>query len=440
MTPKGSFLALDLLVFSSSGPAHFMTAEAPVPIDEKSLSFLNSRPVALLWLARVTTALAYQMQAVAVGWQIYDMTSSPFLLGMVGLMMFIPGVLLVLVTGQVADRFNRSLVIRLAQTVEAFAVGVLAISTATDTVTTPLILACVFLLGAGRAFESTIMQALPPSILPPVVLPRVIASLSAAYQVATVIGPAVGGLLLILGTVYVYAACCVLFVLSSTFIVMLKVQHTASKREPVSMETLFAGIVFISKNPVVLGAMSLDMFAVIFGGATALLPIFAKDVFDVGTWGLGVMRAMPAVGALTVSALFAQFPIKRHLGRIMYSGVALFGVSTIVFGLSTYLPLTLAALFALGASDMLSVVVRQPLIQLETPDAMRGRVSAVNSLFIGTSNQIGEFESGVTAAWFGAVPAVVIGGLGTLLIVGIWIKVFPALFRVHTFEERYKAQ
>ncbi len=415
-----------------------MIFDEAAPFDEKSFSIFRSRPVTLLWFARVTTALAYQMQAVAVGWQIYVMTSSAFLLGMVGLMMFIPGVLLVLVTGQVADRFNRSLVIRLAQAVEALAVGVLAVATATDTVTTPLILSCVFMLGAGRAFESTIMQALPPTIVPPAVLPRAIAGLSAAYQAATVIGPALGGLLLILGIGYVYAMCCLLFVASSVLIWMIRIQHSTEKREPVSIETLFAGIHFISKNPVVLGAMSLDMFAVIFGGATALLPIFARDIFQVDTWGLGVMRAMPAAGALMVSFLLAHYPIKRHLGRIMYAGVALFGVSTIVFGLSTWFPLSLIALFILGASDMLSVVVRQPLIQLETPDAMRGRVSAVNSLFIGTSNQIGEFESGVTAHWFGVVPAVVIGGLGTILIVGIWIKAFPALFRVHTFEQRYK--
>ena len=415
-----------------------MSAEEPVPFDEKSFSIFSYRPVMLLWFARVTTALAYQMQAVAVGWQIYDLTSNALLLGMVGLMMFIPGILLVLVSGQVADRFDRSLVIRLSQSVMALSVGVLAVATATGIINTPIIMTCVFFLGAGRAFESTIMQALPPSIVPPSVLPRAIAGLSAAYQAATVIGPAVGGLLLILGTGYVYATCCILFVLSSTLIWMIRIQHSPSKREPVSLETLFAGIVFISKNPIVLGAMSLDMFAVIFGGATALLPIFARDIFEVGTWGLGVMRAMPAVGALTVSFLLARYPIRKHLGRIMYAGVAMFGLSTIVFGLSTYFPLSLAALFALGASDMLSVVVRQPLIQLETPDNMRGRVSAVNSLFIGTSNQIGEFESGVTAYWFGAVPAVLIGGAGTILIVLIWIKVFRPLYDVHTFEQRYK--
>jgi len=416
-----------------------MIFEEAQPFDEKNFSIFRYRPVMLMWFARVTTALAYQMQAVAVGWQIYDLTSSAFLLGMAGLMMFIPGVLLVLVVGQVSDRFNRSVVIRLAQSVEALAVGVLAVTTLTDTVNVPIMMGCVLTIGAGRSFESAIMQALPPTIVPPSVLPRTIAGLSAAYQAATVIGPAVGGLLLILGTAYVYATCFVLFMASSTLIWMIRIQHSAPKREPVSLETLFAGIVFISKNPIVLGAMSLDLFAVIFGGATALLPIFARDIFDVGTWGLGIMRAMPAIGALTISFLLAHYPIRKNLGRVMFGGVAMFGLSTILFGLSTSFPLSLFFLFLLGASDMFSVVVRQPLIQLETPDNMRGRVSAVNSLFIGTSNQIGEFESGVTAHWFGTVASVIIGGAGTILIVLIWMKVFRPLYDVHTFEQRYKS-
>jgi len=415
-----------------------MSVEEAVPFDEKSFSIFGHRPTALLWLARVTTALAYQMQAVAVGWQIYELTSSPFMLGMVGLMMFFPGFLLVLVTGQVADRFNRSVVIRIAQGFMAAAVCVLAISTEAGTITTPVILGCVFVVGAGRAFESTIMQAMPPTVVPLSVLPRAIAGLSAAYQAATVIGPTVGGLLLILGIAYVYAACFILFIASGTFIWLIRLKPGAPSREPVSLRTLFAGIHFVATNPIVLGAMSLDMFAVIFGGATALLPIFARDIFHVDEWGFGIMRAMPAVGALTVSFLLAHLPIRRHLGRIMFTGVASFGVSTIVFGLSTSFPLSLVALFFIGASDMLSVVVRQPLIQIETPDPMRGRVSAVNSLFIGTSNQIGEFESGVTAAWLGTVPSVVIGGLGTLLIVAAWTRIFPSLFNIHTFEERHR--
>jgi MFS family permease len=320
----------------------------------------------------------------------------------------------------------------------ALAVGVLSFTTATGAVNVPLILGTVFMLGAARAFESTTIQTLPPSIVPPQVLPQAIAGLSSAYQAATIAGPALGGILLIAGISFVYATCAILFFVSSTFIFLIKMRHVRLAREPVTLKTVFAGIDFVRKNPMVLGPMSLDMFAVIFGGATALLPIFARDIFQVGTWGLGVMRAAPAVGAVLVSIILIRWPPRRHLGRVMYGGVAVFGLATIAFGLSTSFVFSIFALMVIGGADMLSVVIRQPLIQLETPDAMRGRVSAVNSLFIGTSNQIGEFESGVAAAWFGTIPAVLIGGFGTLLIVAIWIKAFPALYNFETFDNRYK--
>ena len=413
-----------------------MSAEFPA-FDEKT-SVLRYPPVLFLWCARVATAIAYQMQAVAVGWQIYELTSSPLQLGYVGLMMFIPGVLLLLVVGHVVDRYNRRMIILCAQGTMAAAVAVLAFTTATETVTVPLILGTVFVLGAARAFEATTIQTLPPGIVPPAALPQAIAGLSSAYQAATIAGPALGGILLIAGISFVYATCAILFFVSSTFIALIKMRHVKLAREPVTLKTVFAGIDFVRKNPMVLGPMSLDMFAVILGGATALLPIFARDIFQVGTWGLGVMRAAPAVGAVLVSIVLIRWPVRRHLGRVMYCGVAVFGLATIAFGLSTSFVFSIFALMVIGGSDMLSVVIRQPLIQLETPDNMRGRVSAVNSLFIGTSNQIGEFESGVTAEWFGTVPSVLIGGFGTLLIVAVWIKAFPALYRFDKFESRYK--
>jgi hypothetical protein len=301
-----------------------------------------------------------------------------------------------------------------------------------------LILAAVFALGAARSFEATTLQTIPPAIVPPTVLPRVIAELSSATQTATIAGPAVGGAMLILGTSYVYAACALLFIGSTILIWLIPITHNASQRVPLSFETLFAGINFVARNPVVLGAMSLDMFAVIFGGATALLPIFARDIFQVGTVGLGLLRAAPAAGALICSLLIARWPLRRRVGLVMYAAIAVFGVATILFGLSKSFALSMAMLTVIGASDMLSIVIRQPVIQLETPDAMRGRVSAVNALFIGTSNQIGEFRSGVTADWFGTIPSVLIGGVGTLLVVLIWIKAFPALFRMTSFEQRYR--
>jgi MFS family permease len=414
-----------------------MIAEDPA-FDEKNFSIFRYPPVLYLWIARVATAIAYQMQAVAVGWQIYELTSSPMQLGLVGLAMFIPGVCLLLVVGHAVDRYDRKMLVRLAQGVMALAIGCLAFATATGVVSPELILACVFTLGAGRAFEATTIQTMAPSIVPPVVLPQTMAGLSSAFQAATVVGPALGGALLIVGATFAYAVCCGLLLISSLFISLIRMRRTPPSREPVTLKTAFAGINFVRKNPIVLGAMSLDMFAVILGGATALLPIFARDIFHVGTWGLGLMRAAPAIGALTVSALLVRWPVRTRLGPTMFGAIIVFGLATIVFGLSTSFSLSMIALFLIGASDMVSVVIRQPLIQLETPDAMRGRVSAVNSLFIGTSNQIGEFRSGVTADWFGTVPSVLIGGIGTIIVVLIWIKAFPELFRVRTFEQRYK--
>jgi MFS family permease len=406
--------------------------------DTASYSLFRHRPVFLLWLARVATSVAYQMQVVAVGWQIYVITSSPLQLGLVGLMQFIPQFALVLIAGHVVDQHDRKQIMLIAQSVEAVAVAILALATASGWATSELILAAVFILGAARSFEATTLQTIAPAIVPPLALPRVIAELSSATQTATIVGPAIGGAILILGTSYVYALCALLFLGSTVLIWLIPMERVTPKRAPLTFETLFAGVNFVRRNPVVLGAMSLDMFAVIFAGATALLPIFARDIFQVGTWGLGLMRAAPAVGALVCSFIISRRPFARHVGLTMYAGVALFGTATILFGLSTSFTLSMAMLVVIGAADMLSVAIRQPMIQLETPDAMRGRVSAVNSLFIGTSNQIGEFRAGVTADLFGTIPSVLIGGIGTLLVVLIWIKAFPALFRMDGFEQRYR--
>jgi MFS family permease len=406
--------------------------------EHAAYSLFRHRPVFLLWLARVATSIAYQMQEVAVGWQIYEMTDSPMQLGLVGLMQFIPQFFLVLVAGHIVDQHDRKHIMLIAQAVEAGAVAVLAVATASGTATAGLILGTVFALGAARSFEATTLQTIPPAIVPPIVLPRVIAELSSATQTATIAGPAVGGAVLILGTSYVYAACALLFLGSTILVWCIPIVQTALKRAPLSFDTLFAEINFVRRNPIVLGAMSLDMFAVIFGGATALLPIFARDIFAVGTFGLGMMRAAPAAGALACSFVIARWPLRRHVGIVMYAAIAVFGFATILFALSTSFAFSMGMLVVIGASDMLSIVIRQPVIQLETPDAMRGRVSAVNALFIGTSNQLGEFRSGVTADWFGTIPSVLIGGVGTLLVVLIWIKAFPALFRMSNFEQRYR--
>ena len=412
--------------------------EQILPFDEKNFSVFRSPPVLFLWFAHIASGVAYQMQAVAVGWQIYEMTSSPLQLGYVGLMMFIPGVVLLLVVGQVVDRYDRKKIILLAQGVEALAMGFLRSRPRSARSTTRSSLPPCSRLGAGRAFEATTMQTLPPTIVTQTVLPQAMAGVSSAFKAATIVGPALGGVLLIAGPAFVYATCAVLFLVSSTFIFMIRMQRAAPARAVSPSKRMFAGIHFVRKHPMVLGAMSLDLFAVVFGGATALLPIFARDIFHVGTWGLGLMRAAPAVGAMMISFILMRWPVRHHLGRIMYAAIAMFGLSTIVFGLSTSFVLSIVALMVIGGSDMLSVVIRQPLIQLATPDNMRGRVSAVNSLFIGTSNQIGEFESGVTAAWFGTVASVVIGGACTILIVLAWIKVFPTLYRVRKYDDAYR--
>ncbi len=405
-------------------------------MPDAKTSIRHHRPFVLFWCARVQASLALQMQVVAVGWQVYEMTGSALDLGLVGLAQFVPAFLLVLVAGAVADRYDRSRVVRLAQIIEGAAALLLAIGTWKGFLTRELILALVFVLGAARAFEAPTLQALLPRLVPLPVLPRAVAGSASANQTATIAGPALGGILYIVSPTLVYALCAALFIGAAMLISFIRVEQVAPKREKVDVAALFAGIAFIRRNPLILGATSLDMFAVLFAGATALLPIYAKDVFQVGSWGLGLMRAMPAAGALLMAIALARRPLRHNAGRKMFVAVALFGVATMIFAVSTSFPLSLAALFAIGAADMVSVVVRQTLVQLQTPDAMLGRVISVNALFVGTSNQLGEFESGVLAHFTGAVAAVFIGGAATLIVVALWMKLFPQLLNVDNLERR----
>lgn len=387
-----------------------------------------NRSFQLFWFARVGSMAATQMLMVAVGWQIYDLTGSAFDLGLVGLVSFIPQVLLVLIAGSAADHFDRRKVIIIGQMVEAAVVATLALGSFQGWLTREHIFALVFCYGAARAFETPTLQAMLPSLVTDEELPRAVSLSASAMQTAIITGPAIGGWLYVFGAPIVYGTAASLMVLACICVTLIPSTHrTDAPRERPTFTSLFAGIHFIRQKPVVLGAISLDLFAVLLGGATALLPVFAKDILHIGPVGLGILRSAPAAGALLMSFWLARYPITRHTGRWLFSCVALFGVATIVFGLSTHFWLTLPALFVLGAADMVSVVIRGTLVQLETPDDMRGRVNAVNFLFIGTSNQLGEFESGLTAAWFGTVPAVVIGGLGTLIVCGLWMKLFPPL-------------
>jgi MFS family permease len=370
------------------------------------------------------------MLAVAVGWQVYELTNDPLALGLVGLAQFIPAILLLLIAGHVADRYDRRRVTTLAQIIEALAAALLAFGTAGGFMTRELILAAVFLFAIGRTFEAPTMQALVPALVPPPLLARAVAGTSSATQAAIITGPALGGFLYVVSPILTYGLCAFLFLLGSVLIHFLPVRSQQVDRRPASLGDFFAGISFIRRNPVVLGAISLDLFAVLLGGALALLPIFARDILHTGPWGLGLLRAAPAIGALAISVVLTRRAPRRHVGRIMFTAVAGYGIATIVFALSTSFALSAAALVVLGAVDMVSVVIRQTLVQLETPDTMRGRVSAVNSLFVGTSNQLGDFRAGTMAAVFGTVPAVLIGGIGTLLVVAVSLKIFPALRRI----------
>ena len=399
----------------------------PILLQEPSI--LVHRPFVLFWTGRVLATVAFQMQAVAVGWQVYELTDSAFDLGLVGLMQFLPMLLLALVTGHTADRYDRRKIVIACQVVKLLTAGALAVGSLYGGLPRAAMFSVLFVFGAARAFEMPATSSLLPGIVPEAMLPRAIAGSASANQAASIAGPALGGLLYALGPAIAYAACGAAFLLCALCMGFIRASRTTRQREPVSLDSLFAGIRFIRSDPVILGAISLDLFAVLLGGATALLPIYAKDILHVGPAGLGMLRGAPAIGALAMSLFLARHPLRRRVGRTMFAAVGWFGGATIVFALSSSFLLSLAALTLLGASDMVSVVVRSSLIQLETPDAMRGRVGAVNSVFIGSSNQLGEFESGLTAAWFGVVPSVVIGGVGTLIVVLLWIRLFPKLAR-----------
>jgi Transmembrane secretion effector len=381
-----------------------------------------------LW-AQAAGTIAYQMAGVAVGWHIYDLTRSPFDLGLVGFVQFLPSLLLVLYVGHAADRYDRRKIVSFAQWAESAALLGLAVAVGLNRVSRETILIIVFVIGTARSFEFTTLQALVPSLVDPEVLPQAMAANSSIRQASSIIGPVLGGFLYIAGAAAVYWTSCVLLAVSATIISRLRSGRAVFPREPANVRTLFAGISFIRSRPVVLGAISLDLFAVLLGGATALLPIFARDILHTGPGGLGFLRASPAVGALAASLYLARHPFRRNVGRIMFAAVAGFGFMTVVFALSRSFFLSFASLAILGGADMISVVIRASLVQLETPDEMRGRVSAVNAVFIGSSNQLGEFESGLTAAWFGVVPAALLGGIGTLAVVLAWIYLFPQLLK-----------
>lgn len=387
-----------------------------------------------LWTSRVLMAMGFQITSVAIGWRIYDMTGSAYALGFVGLVQFLPMLALTLVSGQVADRYDRRRIVIICQFVEAVALAFMVYGIVAGWKGVAGIYAAVALLGACQAFVAPTISAMVPSVVPAALLPRAMALSSSAFQTAMIVGPSAGGLLYALGAAVPFVVACACFLVGTFATFMIRMERRVALREPVTLKSVFGGLTFIWGRPVVLGTISLDLFAVLLGGVVSLLPIFARDVLHTGPWGLGVLRAAPAVGALAMGLVLTRFSIERGIGMKMFWSVIAFGVATMVFSLSYNLWLSLAALAILGAADNISVVIRTSLVLLQTPDEMRGRVNAVNYLAIGTSNQLGEFWAGMMGGMLGVVVAGTMGGALTIAVTLLWMGLFPQLRRADTYE------
>jgi MFS family permease len=404
------------------------------PIAEQQIDpttpLFRVRPFRLLFITRVASTTAVQMLAVVVGWHVYELTNSALQLGMIGLVQVLPPLLLMLAAGQVADRYNRRLVLRCCYAVAFCSSAGLVLVAAFPRPSIAAIYVLLLVNASARVFEQPVMQSLVPVMAPRAILNRAIAAHVSARQLSVLIGPSLGGVLYVFGPTFDYGICALLFLAASLASFRMPSPPGPPARTKVTWETLSAGFRFIGGCQSVLGAMLLDLVSTLFGGVNALLPIYARDILDVGAWGAGVLRSAPALGALMAAAVLARSPVRRSAGIYMFVGFAVVGAATIVFGLSNNLFLSIAALMVMGSGDMLSSVVRQTLILVTTPDGMRGRVSAVNSLFYGTSGQLGAFRAGVMAAAFGAVGSVVVGGCAIFATVALWLWLFPALRRV----------
>jgi MFS family permease len=392
------------------------------------------RPFLFFVLGRTASTFAYQISAVAIGWQVYALTHSAFDLGMVGLAGFLPLAALTFLAGHAADRYDRRLVVQISMMIYAVIALGLAVGSFGHWLQVWEIFAAAAGFGAARAFESPARSALLPAVVPAGRLQEGTALSSGALQVATIGGPALGGVFYAIAPGVPYAVMAVCWLLGAVLNGMIKLERRVVTAEPPTLTALFAGVGFVRRNRLVLGVISLDLFAVILGGSVALLPIYASDILHTGPWGLGVLRGAPALGGLLMTWLLARAPLRRRAGLRMFQAVIGFGLMTIVFALSRSLPVSIVALVLLGAADTVSVIIRLSLVQLATPDDMRGRVGAVNFLFINASNQLGEFESGTTAALLGAVPAALLGGIGTVLVALLCMRWFPALRRLERLE------
>jgi MFS family permease len=409
---------------------------APDTPSERRFAAFSHRPFLNYWAARFLTTFAAQIVSVAVGWQMYDLTRDPFDLGLVGIVQFLPSLLLVLVTGVTADRFGRRLVMWLATSLEALcALALLLLSL--HGLASPLpIFVVLGVFGTARAFFGPASSSLFANLVPPEDFANAIAWNSSAWQTATIVGPVAGGLLYGLSAEVAYGTAVVFMIAATLLIFAIPQPKQRTGTERPSLETLFAGFRYIWSEKIVLGAISLDLFAVLLSGATALLPVYARDILVLGPWGLGMLRSAPGIGAICVALWLAGHPIRDHAGMLMLVAVILWGALTIVFGVSAIPWLSIAMLALMGAADMISVYVRETLIQLWTPDAVRGRVNAVNQVFVGASNEVGEFRAGTMAALIGTVPAVVVGGVGAVAVAGLWAALFPHLRKVRRLDGR----
>jgi MFS family permease len=390
-------------------------------------SLYRNQPFLLYFIGRLCSHFSRQIVAVAVGWQVYSITGSAFHLGMVGLVQFLPTLFLTFNAGHAADRYNRKRIVQYCQWIEGLSAGYLAWGSFAGTISVLDIYMASAVFGAASAFERPAGAAMLPNLVSTSQLQQGTALSSGAMHIATTAGPMLGGFAMAFSTGSAYLLCTVFWLIGGLCNGLLPLKHQEGGGGAVTMRSLFAGVHFVRRNPTLLGTISLDLFAVLLGGATALLPIFAKDILHTNELGLGLLRAAPSIGGLVTTYVLARAPIARRVGLRMFQSVIVFGIATLVFGVSSNIWLSMAALVVMGAADQISVVIRLSLVQLATPDDMRGRVSAVNFLFVNASNQLGEFESGVTAAWWGAVPAVIVGGLGSIVIALLWMRLFPTL-------------
>jgi MFS family permease len=383
--------------------------------------------------ARFFIVVATEMQAVAVGWQVYEITKRPLDLGLVGLAQFLPGILLFLLSGHVADRFNRRNLLILCDVGFATCFALLLAITLRGVVSIAAVFAVLVLLGVVRSFNGPVSRAMLPHLVPPEHFAGSVAWASSIFQAATILGPILGGLIYAFarGPVAVYLCAVLAAAVAIVLTFELPVQEKERARPAANLSTVFEGFRYIWREKLILGAISLDLFAVLLGGAVALLPLYAREILNAGPWALGMLRSAPGVGAGIMAIAIAHRPLKKRAGATMLWCVAGFGLCTVIFGVSRSFAISLAALFLVGATDMVSVIVRATLIQVKTPDEMRGRVNAVDMIFIGASNELGQFESGITAQWFGAVPAVILGGIGAIAVTGLWAWMFPQLRRVN---------